>query len=179
MPNSLPLLNAPTFKLIDEAVSNGAYQILDVGAGEGKYGIYLKKSGGCFVTGIEVFEEYVERFSLHDIYDRVLIGNIVQMVDGLDPYDIIIMGDILEHLSVQDAQMVITKLTKLTPLLIVVVPFQSHQGTTWSNPYEKHLQTDLTPEIMKGRFPELSLVETASREDGYTKGLYVFREIST
>ena len=37
--------------------------------------------------------------------------------------------------------------------MIVAVPFRYEQGALYGNPYEVHVQPDLTPEIFADRYP--------------------------
>ena len=40
----------------------------------------------------------------------------------------------------------------------MAVPYLWEQGPEFNNPYEIHLQPDLTPEIMSERYPSLKLL---------------------
>ena len=42
--------------------------------------------------------------------------------------------------------------------MIVAVPYQYEQGEEYGNVYEIHKQDDLTPEIVKKRYPMLKLL---------------------
>jgi hypothetical protein len=129
--------------------------VLDVGAGSGCYGEMLK---GHFqqIDALEIFEPYVEMFQLKSKYDNVLIGNIMDF--DFCEYDLIIMGDVLEHLSVSDAQKIIYDVEHNMQAVLVAVPYMYVQGTEFNNVHETHLQPDLTPEVMASRYPELQLL---------------------
>jgi hypothetical protein len=64
------------------------------------------------------------------------------------------MGDILEHLTVSDAQTLINKLYYKCKDLIISVPYLMNQYGL-ENKYEDHIQNDLTIEIMETRHPNL------------------------
>ena len=102
---------------------------------------------------LEIWEPYVEKFNLKQKYNNVIIGNIIDF--DFTKYDYLILGDILEHLPVIEAQIVIRNINKFNKKCLVSVPFLYEQGEHFGNIYEKHLQADLTPEIMKKRFPSL------------------------
>jgi len=80
--------------------------ILDLGTGIGKYGKLLKDSGiGPYrLTGVEINETFEER--LQGLYDRIVWSDLVKYAldYSLTPHnmektwDLVIMGDVLEHL---------------------------------------------------------------------------------
>jgi hypothetical protein len=76
----------------------------------------------------------------------------------LEAYDFYILGDVLEHLSVDDAQWLLSYLRLKGKKFLVAVPYQMEQGEHEGNKYETHLQPDLTPDVMKQRYPELELL---------------------
>lgn len=77
-------------------------RILDVGPGRGKYSILLKEyvSGIEYIDAVEMWRPYIKDFRLRDLYDVVLDQDVTQLSQNvLDDYDIVLMVDILEHLS--------------------------------------------------------------------------------
>lgn len=130
-------------------------KILDVGPGSGTYS-HLLKSNGFSIDCIEIWKPYVSKFNLNNLYDKVFIGNILDF--DISPYDYIIMGDVLEHLLSKEGQLLIRKLTELNKKCLVAVPYEYEQGGYGGNPYEIHLQSDLTPTIMRTRYPSLHLL---------------------
>ena len=138
-------------------------KILDVGAGCGTYS-HLLKPHGFTIDCIEIWESYISKFNLHEHYNKVHIGNILDF--DISPYDYIIMGDVLEHLSSKDGQILIGKIQELNKKCLVAVPYEYEQGAFGGNPYEIHLQSDLTPMKMKNRYPLLDLLY-GNNEYGY------------
>jgi SAM-dependent methyltransferase len=130
-------------------------KILDVGCGSGTYADLLRNDFP-FIDGIEIFPEYVKSFDLLMKYRRVFIDDIRNF--DISMYDLIIMGDILEHLSQANAINLIDKINAHGINLLVAVPYLYEQGEMYGNPNEAHLQPDLTPEIMSARYPSLSLL---------------------
>lgn len=154
-------------------------EILDVGAGWGKYREVLPASYKA-VDACEVWQPYIEEEGLRGRYRHVWGVDVMD----LDPhiilgYDLVILGDVLEHLHVGDAQ----GLVATCQTVIVVVPFEYPQGPEEGNPYEEHLQPDLTPAVMSTRYPRLDLAAICGwneahpddqvRPDRPFKGLYV------
>jgi len=128
-------------------------KILDVGPGQGTYSMLLKHVG-YKMDAVEIWEPYVEQFNLKDKYDNVHVGNIMEFL--IDGYDFIILGDILEHLSVEDGQRLINHISTLGKECLVAIPYTMEQdGEEYGNVYETHLQPDLTQEVMTQRYPDL------------------------
>lgn len=128
--------------------------ILDVGPGAGTYGVML--SNVYFIDALEIYEPYVDRFSLRDIYNNVFIGDICQW--NIKDYNYIILGDVLEHIPVIDAISLIDKINAYKMRCLVAVPYLYEQGEWEGNIYETHHQADLTPTEMKTRYPSLKLL---------------------
>jgi hypothetical protein len=131
----------------------GTYKkILDVGPGIGTYSNLLR-SLGYQMDCIEIWEPYVHEYNLKDKYDNVHIGSIVDF--DISAYDFIILGDVLEHLSTKDAKELINKIDSSGKECLVAVPYEMEQGEYYGNVHESHLQPDLTPEVIKNRYPSL------------------------
>ena len=124
-------------------------KILDVGAGSGKYGSMLRYN--FYIDALEIFEPYIEQFALKEIYNNVHIGNIIDF--NIDTYDYIIMGDILEHLSVEYAHDLLSKIHLDGKKCLVAIPYTMEQGEVNGNIYETHLQPDLTHDVFLFRYP--------------------------
>ncbi len=125
-------------------------RILDVGAGSGKYGAMLRFWFND-IDALEIFEPYIEQFKLNEIYNNVHIGNIIDF--DISIYDYIIMGDIVEHLSVEDAHDLLTKIHLANKKCLVAIPYTMEQGEVNGNIYETHLQSDLTHNVFLFRYP--------------------------
>ena len=93
-------------KVVMRLFSDWRYKrYLDIGAGAGKYGKMIKSLvGDCHVTGVEVDKEYIENFDLQSTYDEIISDDIRTVIDGAQnvTYDVIIIGDIIEHLPKSD-----------------------------------------------------------------------------
>lgn len=137
--------------------------VLDVGAGEGTYynylGDYFKK-----MDAVEVFKPNIVNYELEKKYHKVYHANI----DGFeyDFYDIIIFGDVIEHLEVKEAQEVLKYAYDRCEEMIVALPYRFEQDIVEDNIYEIHKQPDLTPENVLERYPMLKLL-IGNEEYGY------------
>jgi len=157
MPTSYQLYKNSIKNWILENVSLDA-KILDIGAGCGTYSNLLRDYG-YKMDAIEIWEPYIKKYNLKDKYDVVMEMDVLDVyAPTLENYDMCILGDILEHLNIQDGQRLIKDISKHCKYFIVAIPYQMEQGEHEGNIHETHLQPDLTPEIMKQRYPELGFL---------------------
>ena len=120
--------------------------ILDVGAGDGKWRQLLRR-----YPNMDAVEAYGPNLRLLNGYRKVFHADIRDF--RFDRYDLIIFGDVLEHLRVKDAQVVLDYARNRCRDMVIAVPFLYEQGAIYGNPYEVHLQDDLTPELFEERYP--------------------------
>ena len=120
--------------------------ILDVGACDGKWRRLLPEYPN--MDAVEAFEPNLARLQG---YRSVFHSDICDF--SYDWYDVIIFGDIVEHLSVDAAKSELEYARDRCRDMIVAVPFRYEQGALYGNPYEVHVQDDLTPEIFAERYP--------------------------
>lgn len=144
-------------------------KILDVGAGSGSYADLLKFYF-FHMDAIEIFFPYTQMFRLADKYKNVFTENILEF--DYSGYDYLIMGDIIEHLSVEDAQRLVNDIHKRGIKCMIAVPFLYEQGVEFDNVHEVHKQPDLTHEIFLERYPMMKLFE---KDEKY--GYYVNYEL--
>lgn len=127
-------------------------EILDVGAGSGTYALLL---GDYFeLDAIEVYKPSADY--IKERYRKVFNEDIRNF--QYKCYDVIIFGDILEHLEVEEAQKVLDYATTKCKEVVVAVPYEYKQGAICGNEYEIHKQDDLTPELVLERYPKLRLL---------------------
>lgn len=137
---------------------------LDLGCGSGKYGSLLDNY--FKLDGVEICMENVFAETLA-WYDRFYCSDIREF--QFPVYDFIILGDVLEHLTVRDAKKLLKYILPRCTEIIVTVPFLYKQGAIHGNQYEIHKQDDLTPELMRERYPELGIKWINSEQGVYTK----------
>ena len=124
--------------------------ILDVGVGFGKWGIMCReileaKHGRLQPTdwqaridGIEVYQGY-ENPLWHLAYARVFLGDVTQLIDELDHYDLIIAGDVIEHFDKDVGVKLLWKLVRHGRLVVVTSPRgYMEQGALLGNEHEAH-----------------------------------------
>jgi predicted TPR repeat methyltransferase len=120
-------------------------KILDVGPGAGTYGSMLRNLD---IEALEIHPPYIEMFKLEEIYKKVHIGDIRNF--DIEPFDYIIMGDVLEHLTIEESKSFLAKVANKK--VMVAVPYLFEQGEEMGNIYETHHQPELTHELMIERY---------------------------
>jgi hypothetical protein len=138
------------------------YKILDVGPGEGTYGKALQD---LYVDAVEIHEPYIKEYKLHKYYNNIFVGNILDF--NYDDYDYIILGDVIEHIHIKPAQKLIKDITSKGIKCLVAVPFLHEQGAVDGVESEIHHQPDLTPRVMKSRYPDLEVYLSTNHVNGY------------
>lgn len=128
-------------------------ECLDVGACDGEY--YNLLGDYLVMDAVEVWEPNVKQYHLMDKYRDVYVKNIKDVF--YNHYDLVIFGDIIEHLTVEDAQKVIEYAKEHSDMVIVAVPYRFEQDALYGNPYERHIQDDLTEDIFMERYKGFTL----------------------
>ena len=83
-------------------------------------------------------------FKLKNKYTNLFVCDALTF--DFDYYDLLIVGDILEHIEEEQGIKFIERIYGKCKDLIVSVPFNSEQGVHYDNKYEVHKQTKLTNE---------------------------------
>lgn len=126
--------------LIHFAKPLGFKRFLDVGCGAGLYGDIIRDvfghGNGIVVDAVEPFAEYVPRHGLLQKYDKVFLEDIRDSYSKLGEYDLIICGDVLEHLTKEDAIRVVEGLSLDCKFLWGALPIKV-SGRDWSTGYKQ------------------------------------------
>ena len=116
--------------------------VVDVGPGAGKYGSIVRELlPDTKTTAVEIWEPYVETYGLRSIYDEVFITD----ARTFDDYsvDLVILGDVLEHMSREDALALWDKIRSQAKAAVISIPIiHFPQGHEHGNPYEEHVVDD-------------------------------------
>lgn len=152
MGGSMPYGKIEITNFLRERIPFGS-TILDIGAGCGTYHYYM----GCGYVweAVEIWPESVA--ALKEWYNQIYEMDIRDFKYPKH-YDLIILGDVLEHLNVEDAQLVLQQAKEHADRVMVGVPFLYEQDEMYGNKAEEHLQPDLTHEIFKQRYPGMELI---------------------
>ena len=144
---------------------NEGSSCLDVGACDGKWWLLLKDY--LVMDACEIWEPNIEHHNLEKKYRKVFASPIQDLT--YDHYDLIIFGDVIEHMSVEDAQKVIDYARPRCKDMVIAVPYNYPQGEMYGNPYEKHIQDDLNPAVFDERYPGFKPIYGDYRYAYYSK----------
>lgn len=124
--------------LVPRIVAELPGTVLDVGAGEGTYAKLLGERDDLTIIALEVHKPYVEEYELEGLYDRVIVGDV--RTRKLPKVDVVILGDVIEHLDPEDAQKVWDKARKAARKAVFAsIPLGEHpQGAVNDNEHERH-----------------------------------------
>lgn len=146
MPGSIRENNDDLTRFVQEW---GIRTILDVGVGWGTYENLLGDRV-ALLDGIEVWEPYVRQYGLRARYRRLIIADVRDVArDGhalLDPpYDLVIFGDVLEHMSRDEALEVWEWGHTIAKAGLISLPMAHYpQGAERGNHFETHHEDHLT-----------------------------------
>jgi SAM-dependent methyltransferase len=143
--------------------------VLDLGVGNGTYHrLFTKKSPalrGAQWIGIEAWEPYIHRFDLLTRYNKIINADI-RAVDfnTLGKIDLVFAGDVLEHITKEEAINVIDNLLKVAKRIIVSIPIVHFpQGEEEGNPYEAHVKDDWSDKEMLETFSQIKRSWTGNK----------------
>ena len=145
---SYPKFKQEVKEYLTRLLPKGSY-VLDVGGGDGTYGRLLYDH--FEIDTIEIYQGAVEHLKKTGFYDDVRQGDIRTSIIH-KRYDLIILGDVIEHMTVVDAKEVIKRCEVVSDYVLIAVPYLYQQGALYGNQHEVHLQPDLTPAIFEMRY---------------------------
>lgn len=124
--------------------------VVDIGAGSGTYIKLVKEDANCCTNakwiGIEIWKKYIEEFDLENRYDQI-VNTDVRTVNWLDlGPDVVIAGDVLEHMTKQDAVALVDRILSVAKTLIISIPirYMPQDEHAYENPHEAHIKDDWT-----------------------------------
>lgn len=138
---------------------------LDVGACDGKWSRLL--GDYLLMDAVEIFPMNIIKHNLNEKYRNAFCGDVKDL--EYEWYDLIIFGDVIEHMTVENAQKVLDYARPRCKDMIVAVPYLYSQGAEYGNPWEVHIQNDLTPKIFNERYPNFKMLIANSEYAYYSK----------
>jgi predicted TPR repeat methyltransferase len=118
--------------------------VLDLGCGYGTWGFLLRTHLDVFygriaphewrtrIVGVELFEPYIQAHQRH-LYSEIRIADIRDVAEEDEPFDVIIAGDVIEHLDKADGERVVERMyARAQRALVVNIPL----GPNWEHPEE-------------------------------------------
>jgi SAM-dependent methyltransferase len=136
-------------------------RILDIGVGKGTYYKLFCKNVDVFNTaewvGIEAWEPYIEEFRLNKKYNTVINSDVRTVdFDNIGKFDIVFMGDVLEHITKEEAVELVHKLSSKTKYAVISIPIVHYpQDEVNNNPYEVHVKDDWSHTEVMESFPNI------------------------
>lgn len=114
--------------------------VLDVGPGFGKYGVLIREyldPTPTRVDAVEAWEPYIAEHRLEGIYDRVRKGYAERLpADELAGYDLVTMGDVIEHMPKGDA---LAFLARCPGWIVIATPVDHFHTDADLPPTEAHV----------------------------------------
>ncbi|MFK4801645.1 class I SAM-dependent methyltransferase [Streptomyces sp. MPA0124] len=135
--------------------------VTDVGPGEGTYAkLFRPVHEGVWWTAIEVHKPYITKYKLKStktrrMYDEIHVEDVRESEDHLFHRDLVVFGDVLEHVERDDAVVLLERAVAAGAwnILVSVPIVDSPQGEVDGNPHEAHLHQwdpDDMDEVMAG-----------------------------
>ena len=154
---------------------------LDIGIGMGKFGFILREvCDWCHVLrdgvqrvskekwqsrldGIEVCSGYITPLQEY-LYDKIYIGPAQEIACKLGNYDLIFLGDVIEHFEKNEGQQLLDILFEKANLgVLIITPVGEYeQNGIEGNPYEKHRSAWSYEDLR--RFPYVWARKVAKRQ---------------
>lgn len=139
MPTSYPAFHDQIAAWI---AAHPAERYLDIGAGDGKYGQWVRKSvSGAHIEAIEIDPEWIEGYKLRSIYDEVYQTDVAEWLEWTDHdrwWDVVFIGDTIEHLNKSAGIDLIHYLIYRCQWMLLTFPCRYMQYSWYGHVYEAH-----------------------------------------
>jgi len=120
------------------------FSVLDVGFGFGKWGFLIRDTfdvmaGQNFnkedwkinITGVEIFDKCITSIQ-KKVYDKIIKKDIFKAIKRLGSYDLVILGDVIEHIEKEKAHSLLNKLFEHTENILVSTPLGFMPQGAWA-----------------------------------------------
>ena len=141
--------------------ANDINLVLDIGPGQGTYSDLLTDIVSD-LDAVEAWEPYVGTYDLRSKYGLLWVEDAREWLkkqtvrgewDKFEKYDLIIFGDVLEHMSEEESIVAWKNASLIARWGLISVPIVHYpQGAEGGNPFEVHVQDHLTPEHIRATF---------------------------
>ncbi|WP_381801159.1 methyltransferase domain-containing protein [Streptomyces niveus] len=121
--------------------------VTDIGPGEGTYArLFRPEHAGLWWTAVEIYKPYVAKYKLKStktrkVYDEMHVEDVRDSADHLFHRDLVIAGDVLEHMPREDAVALLRRIEQAGAwnILVSLPIVESVQGEVNGNPHEAHV----------------------------------------
>ena len=166
MPISRP---DPLPRLLNFIWEKDPKSILDIGIGFGAMGVLFRQICDIRWGRVQHWETIIHGIEIHDkylnpiwqyAYNLVRIGEAIEQLPTMDKdYDLVFLGDVLEHLEKDRAKKLLDMcIEKAKKWVIITTPAEFHsneeEARRFGNPYEEHKCL-----LEDKDFPEGSIIE--------------------
>jgi SAM-dependent methyltransferase len=117
-------------------------KVLDIGSGAGKYGKMVREfHRKAKSIGVEIDASYIEQFKLDEIYDEVWCMSAADLIEKKldESYDLVIIGDCIEHLRKSQGIDLLNFLVYRTKYLLIHYPNRYVQDSVDEHTHEAHI----------------------------------------
>ena len=157
--------------------------ILDIGVGFGRWGILSReflevwdgkvdpKSWDILIDGVEIFPDTIKDYH-HAFYNNVFITDAAVYVKEMNKnYDLIILGDVLEHFEKNAAEKLLRECLDKSEYVLLNIPIGNYwkQEAGYGNIHEQHLSFWKSSEFRK-----FGLIKKKKFKDFILRNHYVF-----
>jgi predicted TPR repeat methyltransferase len=130
---------------------NNIKEVLDIGAGKGTYSDLLIDLVD-HIDAVEIWSPYITEYGLEKKYDYIYAQD-VRTFEPVNDYDLVIFGDVLEHMTEAEAVDVWNRMQEFAKAGLISVPIIHYpQGAEFNNPFEVHVQEHLTPADIRSTY---------------------------
>jgi len=155
MPSSRPETIAPICDWMSGKSTKDISSVLDVGCGFGKWGflarLYIQIWTSVITTEqwknwknelrvdtIEIYEDYITDLQ-RKLYNNIYIGDMRKLIDTVENYDLIILGEVIEHVPFVEGLKLLNTARKKSKWTIITTPDYFLKGKAYmGNHYEQH-----------------------------------------
>jgi len=163
------LIDRFVLRLRKENLTNTLY-VLDIGVGSGTYfdryaGTHLSKDKTVW-TGVEIWEPYITKYQLATKYNSIIQQDAREYAAFAAKqaaeangtyYDICFVGDIAEHMTKDEAKLMVSNLSQFCRVIVMSIPIVHYpQGEYEGNPYEAHVKDDWSNEEVLETFSSIT-----------------------
>lgn len=135
---------AQWFKEHEKSIS----RVLDIGAGSGTYIKLIKEEFNICKDSewiaVEAWQPYIDEFRLESLYNKVINQDVRKINwNDLGEFSVAIAGDVLEHMTKEEAIILVDQILEHSKTLIISIPIvYMPQDELDGNPFEVHVKPD-------------------------------------